>query len=257
MIILYFSVALIATVIGALAGVGGGIIIKPVLDLIGRDSIGMISILSASTIFSMSVVSLIHALVSKRKVNLKLSLLLSTGAIMGGVIGKKTLDWLVEYDEIKELIGNLQSGILAFIMLLILVYFLNKQKINSLKINKSSIVLLVGLVLGVLSAFLSIGGGPLNIAILSLLFGMRMEAAVIHSILIIFFSQGATVITAFFSGKFAGVDWPILVTMVIGGLSGGFIGSWLLNRLPENVSERLFSLTIFSLVLLNVFNLFF
>ncbi len=68
---------------------GGGIIIKPVLDLIGRDSIGMISILSASTIFSMSVVSLIHALVSKRKVNLKLSLLLSTGAIMGGVIGKK------------------------------------------------------------------------------------------------------------------------------------------------------------------------
>nr|WP_081447577.1 TSUP family transporter [Bacillus coahuilensis] len=85
------------------------------------------------------------------------------------------------------MIGNLQSGILAFIMLLILVYFLNKQKINSMKINKSSIVLLVGLVLGVLSAFLSIGGGPLNIAILSLLFGMRMEAAVIHSILIIFF----------------------------------------------------------------------
>ncbi|HLQ75126.1 MAG TPA: sulfite exporter TauE/SafE family protein, partial [Alloiococcus sp.] len=56
--LIYFAVGLIATIFGALAGLGGGVIIKPVLDLLGDYDVGTISVLSAATVFSMSVVSL-------------------------------------------------------------------------------------------------------------------------------------------------------------------------------------------------------
>lgn len=56
--LIYFIIGLIATLIGSLAGLGGGIIIKPMLDLLGHFDVATITILSAATVFAMSIVSL-------------------------------------------------------------------------------------------------------------------------------------------------------------------------------------------------------
>ncbi|WP_062320313.1 hypothetical protein [Halolactibacillus sp. JCM 19043] len=58
MAVLYFLVALVATLLGSLAGLGGGVIIKPILDLLGDFDLATISILSSVTVLSMAVVSM-------------------------------------------------------------------------------------------------------------------------------------------------------------------------------------------------------
>ena len=49
MMILYFGIGLLATIFGSLVGLGGGVVIKPVLDAIGTYDLTTIGILSSFT----------------------------------------------------------------------------------------------------------------------------------------------------------------------------------------------------------------
>ena len=44
--LIFFLVSLLASVVGAICGIGGGVIIKPVLDLLHLESVSTISFLS-------------------------------------------------------------------------------------------------------------------------------------------------------------------------------------------------------------------
>lgn len=52
--LLYLLVSFLASVVGAVCGIGGGVIIKPVLDLFGLAGVSTISFLSGCTVLSMS-----------------------------------------------------------------------------------------------------------------------------------------------------------------------------------------------------------
>ncbi len=54
---LYFLVAILATTIGSLAGIGGGVIIKPAMDFLGHYDLPTISVISSITVLSMAIVS--------------------------------------------------------------------------------------------------------------------------------------------------------------------------------------------------------
>lgn len=71
-----------------MAGLGGGVIIKPALDFLGHYDVATIGVLSAATVFSMACVSVIKAAQSKIKVKGRVSLILAAGSITGGIIGK-------------------------------------------------------------------------------------------------------------------------------------------------------------------------
>ena len=53
MSLLYFLIALGATTVGALTGMGGGVIIKPLCDVIGTYDAQTIGVLACITVFSM------------------------------------------------------------------------------------------------------------------------------------------------------------------------------------------------------------
>ena len=55
--VIYFLTTIIATSAGGISGMGGGIIIKPVLDLMGDFTPQTIGVMSATTVFVMSLVS--------------------------------------------------------------------------------------------------------------------------------------------------------------------------------------------------------
>jgi uncharacterized membrane protein YfcA len=55
--LLYFLVIIFANTIGSVSGMGGGVIIKPVLDFIALDSVVAISFYSTVAVFVMSIVS--------------------------------------------------------------------------------------------------------------------------------------------------------------------------------------------------------
>ena len=52
---------LIATVLGSISGIGGGVIIKPVMDAISGLSSSQISFLSGTTVLTMTIVSLLRS----------------------------------------------------------------------------------------------------------------------------------------------------------------------------------------------------
>ena len=58
--ILIFIICLLASVIGGICGIGGGVIIKPVLDAMGIMSVSAISFLSGLTVMSMSIISVLR-----------------------------------------------------------------------------------------------------------------------------------------------------------------------------------------------------
>ena len=57
MSILAFLVSFLASTAGAICGIGGGVIIKPTLDLFQMASVSTISFLSGCTVLSMSLYS--------------------------------------------------------------------------------------------------------------------------------------------------------------------------------------------------------
>ena len=87
--LIFFLVALTASVAGAICGIGGGVIIKPVLDLLHLETVTAISFLSGCTVLSMSCYSVGKSLLAKEhSVSLKVGTPLALGAAAGGLAGK-------------------------------------------------------------------------------------------------------------------------------------------------------------------------
>lgn len=253
--IIYFLVGLAASIVGAVAGLGGGVIIKPVLDALGHYNVSTISILSSATVFSMAAVSLVNSRRLGVRVEGKTSLLLATGSIVGGVFGKNIFNYLLEYMNNQAFISMIQSTILALLMIIIFLLVTNKEKISPLHIESGFIIFFVGLMLGIISSFLGIGGGPLNVAILYLLFSMDAKQTIINSIFIIFFSQLATLITVGVTTGFQVYDLSMLIYMLIGAILGGMIGTSLSSRLTNQKMISIFNVTILIILGINIYNM--
>ena len=67
--LLYFLIAIGATTVGSLTGMGGGVIIKPLMDLLGGFDVETIGVLSSITVFAMSIVSVGKQIAQKAKID--------------------------------------------------------------------------------------------------------------------------------------------------------------------------------------------
>src|SRR5699024_5037157 len=255
MIIFYFLIGLLTSIIGAIAGIGGGVIIKPILDFLGHYDIGTISILSASSVLAMSVVSLsIMFITKKTKINYKTSGLLAFSSMIGGFFGKKTFIYLIEFINNIELISFIQSIILTILMSLILIYHLMKHKLRAFHLQHTMAILFIGFILGIIAAFLGIGGGPFNVAILTLGFSMQPKEASANSIFIILFSQTSSLLTTTFTTGFSTFELDMLTYIVIGAIIGGILGSALLARLSHKYVDYVFTVAVILIIFINIYN---
>ncbi|MGL5756937.1 MAG: TSUP family transporter [Paraclostridium sp.] len=254
--ILYFLVAIISTIIGSSVGIGGGVIIKPALDALSSYSLPTVNLLSSSTIFVMSIVTVVYQLKKKDKINPKNTIVVATGSIIGGIVGQKIMNLLVSTGINMSIINNIQSIMLILILLIVFLYMKNKEKVKTYNINNILIIGILGLVLGSISAFLGIGGGPINVAAFTILFSMSANEAARNSILVIFFSQGAKIFSIAATTGFSSYNLEMLPVMLIGGVMGGILG----YRLNKSVSEKniikIFNMVLISIILLNIYNIF-
>ncbi|MDE5990516.1 MAG: sulfite exporter TauE/SafE family protein, partial [Clostridia bacterium] len=114
---------------------------------------------------------------------------------------------------------------------------------------------LIGVILGILSSFLGIGGGPFNVAVFILLFSMELKEATFASIVTIMFAQIAKVITILASGGFGSYDLSMLPYMAVAGVLGGLIGSFVAKKLSEKVTAVAFNvmqLTVIGICIVNI-----
>ena len=135
--------------------------------------------------------------------------------------------------------GTAQSVLLLLTTVLVLLYTIWKDSLPSYRLEGRAACLLAGAALGVVSAFLGIGGGPLNMALLFFLFSMDAKTAAKNSIFIIMFSQLASLSSALVQGNVPVFSWPQLALMAAGGVGGALLGAGLAKRLDSRGVEKL------------------
>ena len=118
---LYSIIVWIATFIGAITGLGGGIIIKPAFDFVGLDQAAMISVYSTIAVFSMCIVSLYKRWDDVKNSQRKIALGLSIGSIVGGLSGEQIFQMALQYWG-NRLVSLSQSILLVIILLGIIIY---------------------------------------------------------------------------------------------------------------------------------------
>ena len=86
----YFLIALFATTAGAMTGMGGGVIIKPLLDLLGGyDTATIGGAVPPLTVLIMSLVSVAKQMLKKTEIVPGIAVPLALGSVAGGNLGNK------------------------------------------------------------------------------------------------------------------------------------------------------------------------
>lgn len=254
--IIFLAVSFIASVAGAICGIGGGVLIKPFLDAFGVLSVASISFLSGCTVLSMSCYSIIKSKMSGNSlVNMKTGTPLALGAAIGGVIGKILFQSISQLMINKDRVGAVQAGILLIITLGTMLYTLYKNKIQTYQIQNFAACILIGLILGICSSFLGIGGGPINLVVLFFFFSMNTKVAAQNSLYIILFSQITSLINTLVTDTIPDFNWILLILMVLGGISGGMAGRILNKNMDEKMVNRLFSALMAVIIIVCMYNI--
>lgn len=254
--IILFSISIIASIIGAIAGFGGGVIIKPVMDAFGLLPVSTISFLSGCTVLCMSISSLIKNRNDGVALDYSKSTPLAAGSILGGLIGKYLFQLVRVSFHNESVLGLIQAIFLVSITICVFLYILNKDKIKSRKINSIGICIVIGTVLGVISSFLGIGGGTSNVAMLFFFFSMDAKEAAKNSIYIIMFSQIASILIAIANKTVPSFELSHLILMAIGGVAGALIGSKISSKLENEMVEKLLVRFLAIIISINFYNVF-
>lgn len=256
MYFIILCVCFFASIVGAICGIGGGVIIKPVLDALGILEVSAINFLSGCTVLAMTTYS-----VAKCKwggsscVQKRTGVPLAMGAAIGGILGKWIFQWILSNSSQKESVQVLQAVCLLIVTIGTLVYTLLKKNIITHRIQNIVVVMGIGLILGVLSSFLGIGGGPINLIFLFYFFSMQTKEAAENSLYIIFYSQAASLLQSAVTRSIPDIKVSLLILMIVGGISGAIAGRYINSKIDNRKVEKLFIMLMILMIGINIYNI--
>ena len=254
----FFAISFVICSLGALAGIGGGMLLKPILESTTDLSILSINALSAITVIAMTC----SALCKQRKhfkLPLSIAFWIGLGAIIGGYMGQGLFS-LAWKDLNEHLLRLGQDSMLFLIVLVIIIYETIKKRslkkeilnVQQIKVKKS---IFIGMGLGSLASFLSIGGGPFNKPIIERAFSTTSAQAASISLVIILFSQSIGFVSMLMTHDLDHIDWHLAPMLILGAILGGMCGGWLLQHLSEHSHQKIFIWILYAIALLNLYNI--
>lgn len=249
-----FLIVLFACTLGAISGLGGGIIIKPLMDALGGFSAATVNDMASITILTMTIVSIIKARKNAKGINWRTVAFFAAGSMIGGVIGQIVLkDFIAASNDAKVII--VQSVCQILIVLLIMLHEVFKERLPHYHVKSAPLMTAIGVVLGTIAAFLSIGGGIFNRPILVILLSMTSKSAAFTSLCIIVCAQGANVVSMGVTTHFSAVDPMVLPFMMVAAVLGGYLGGYIATHVNDKYFDRIFMLTLVIILCLNIANL--
>ena len=255
--LLIFLICFCACTVGAICGIGGGIIIKPALDTFGIMSASTINFLSGCTVLAMTTYSFgKNKLAGTSKIDQATGIPLALGAAIGGVFGKSLFQMIRSMSSDPTAISAIQAACLVIITLGTLIYTIYKSRIPTHHVTNKLACVVIGLLLGVMSSFLGIGGGPINLVVLFFFFSMDTKKAAENSLYIILFSQTASLISTLATRTVPEFDISILCLMIAGGIIGGIMGRKINKKLDEAAVDKLFIALMILMIVMNTYNFF-
>jgi len=213
-----------AGVLGSILGLGGGIIVVPVLTFFGYSPT-----LAASTslfaAFSNAVASTISYTRQKRiqfSIGLKLGLLSIPGTILGAYIS-------------SEITPSLFKILFGLVLIVSAIYIFINRKIESKQRNQSKQVMLFAVgasfFAGIISSLFGIGGGIVFVPLMVIVMGLSMKEAAPTSQFILLFASAAGLAAHSALGH---PDFVQALLLAAGAFAGGFVGA----RLSVDIKEK-------------------
>ncbi|MGX7025416.1 sulfite exporter TauE/SafE family protein [Vagococcus hydrophili] len=250
--ILYFIIIVCANTIGAISGMGGGVLIKPIFDLINVHSVAAVSFYSSVAVLTMSIVSTYKQTKNGIKVDWPFALQISVGAVVGGLLGNGVFEKLLHLFPSGREVQLVQIVLTVFTLLFSFLY--SKSIWRNFKFESGILKIGTGLLLGFLASLLGIGGGPINVALIMLLFNVPIKEATVYSIISIFFSQLSKVTTIFLTVDLSRYDLTILYYVIPAAIIGGFVGSYISKQVTDKKVNQVYQVVIILVLLINIYN---
>lgn len=253
----YLLVILAASIIGAISGVGGGVMIKPIFDAISPYDTYTVGMLSCFGVLTMSITSVAKQVASKAKIQIWTAFPLAIGAILGGLLGNYIFN-LVRQTIGDSVVKISQAVILASFLVFVVIYMNRTKKETRKSVIRGMIpTVITGLILGMVSTFIGIGGGPINIAVLCLLFALDMKSATVNSLVLIIFSQTSKLAENMISGRLfdASLPWLLILLVCIIASVGGIIGTKINRKLTGEKILRVYTVTMLAIIGINIYNI--
>lgn len=241
-----------ATVLGSISGIGGGVIIKPVMDAVTDLGASTISFLSGTTVLVMTIVSLLRSRKGDIRID-KRGTYLAVGGAAGGLIGKALFSYITASASSPAFVSFVQNICMVILTGAVFVYCLLKSRVRTLHVENPALCVTAGLGLGLMSSFLGIGGGPINIMVLSWLFSMDTKTTALTSLYIIFFSQTVSFVSTCITGL-PQFEVSLLLLMAVLAVLGATCGRTLSKKLSSELIDKLFLGMLVIIIGISVYN---
>jgi len=257
------GVGLVAGLLGSMLGVGGGILIVPILTLALHLPI-KVAIASSLVAIVANSCTAAGMYTKARVTNIRLGLLLETtttpGAIIGGfiaaVIAPSILSALfglvliyaayimitrqhLMYDDTQpdsHIVQNNSTDNLST-SLASSYYDRNLDRVITYKVTRIPVGLGTSFFAGILSSLLGVGGGIVNVPVMHLVMGVPMKVAIATSAFIITITATAGALIYYYYGHI----YPFIIApLTIGVVIGSRIGVELTQRAGGIVLRRIF-----------------
>ncbi|MDQ2095449.1 sulfite exporter TauE/SafE family protein [Rhodalgimonas zhirmunskyi] len=271
--LLLFSIGAVVGVLSGMFGVGGGFLITPMLFFVGIPPAVAVAT-SASQIVASSF-SAILAHIRRKTVDFPMGTVLTLGGLVGSTMGVYVFDLLRRLGQVDLLVNLFYVVFLGLVGAMMLIESLNalrrKRKHGAkprtkrerrdwvhamplrMRFRASGLYisvfppLLVGVMTGVLSAIMGVGGGFIVLPAMIYILGMPTKVVVGTSLFqIIFVSAYTTMMHAYTSQS---VDIVLAVLLLVGGVIGAQIGTKIGLKLKAEQLRILLSLLVLAVCL--------
>ena len=250
--ILYFFIIVLVISTSSIAGISGGVVLRPVFDLIDYHDVLEIGFYMGVAVLTMTISSTLKQIKMGTKIKVDKTLTLAVGAITGGWIGQTALEWLATYISTDAI--QMTQNILSLIVLVV-VLLVTRPGMKKFNLNGPHWYVLAGFGLGGFASLLAIGGGPINVAAFTIIFGITLKEATVYSITTILFTQLSRLTTMGLAyGGFGRFDLSLLFFIIPAAIIGGYVGGKLNVKFTDKQVMKVFKFVVTATILINVIN---
>jgi uncharacterized protein len=225
-------IGFVVGVLIGMSGVGGGVLLLPVL-IFGLRVPAIVAVGSDAlfNFFTKVPASLLHLM--KGTVRWKVVIALAVGSIPGSIGGVKLLMYIRQLygDGVNNFIKS-AVGVLFIVIPLLLLF---QKQIEERVANRPPTMkgfagmVVVGLIAGALVGMTSVGSGSIIMMLLLLLCSFPPKVLVgtdiAHAVVL-------TGVTGFLHFRLGNVDQVLVLSLLVGSIPGGLVGSYLATRVP-------------------------
>ena len=225
-------VGFVVGVLIGLSGIGGGVLLLPVL-IFGLRVPAIVAVGSDAlfNFFTKIPASLLH--LRKGTVRGKVVVALAVGSVPGSIAGVKLLMHIRHLygDGVNNFIKSAIGLLLIIIPLLMLFQRRIEERVTHRPPTMKSFagMSLIGLTAGFLVGMTSVGSGSIIMMLLLLLYSfppkVNVGTDIVHAVVL-------TGMTGLLHFRLGNVDPGLVVTLLIGSIPGGLLGSHLSTRMP-------------------------